>query len=480
MKRITIYLLALILLSACADDFDNKNAPMNNVAHFKTTEFTAYEELPSGSFPAINGYFSPLNDAVPYLKSWLVDNYFSCDVGSTITLSYNFMDYDRADSLNQMSSAYSTLDAVDYKEIWGMPVLESFTPQKSATDFMPKVLSKKFSELPNETYKIVAYNEAEEEPTIEKDKHVTYYKQDFSFLQGQGGGWGGPLSHEFFDNHFIKNISGKGRNWGVFTYNPKGMCIYHSAAPGADGWYITYELNLGPAEHPVFQCAIGKGYHTGFDGLSCLITEEFDGENPLKSKWVDVTGRLKAEDGSDLSSLTPWKGYPQVATKFSVDLSDFAGKRIYLSFRSVVPADAVGFGAPFWVVTDINFDEVRDVAEVSSTEVKYAAYKKQENTWVRLESVYVLQTRDYADIKQEYLSVEKAHEVIPTILDRVVEKPKVGEKLVVVYKQLPTITYAESYLFGDSGWEYEGLPELIKKTSNFILADFEQKWIENK
>ena len=76
--RIHILLIALlsVFLCSCEND-ENKDAPMNNLAHYKDVVFEDYLKLPANSLPALNGYFTPKDDAPPYLEAWLNSAYFS-------------------------------------------------------------------------------------------------------------------------------------------------------------------------------------------------------------------------------------------------------------------------------------------------------------------------------------------------------------------------------------------------------------------
>lgn len=456
--------LSLFMFNACYDT-SYENGPMNNLANYESIVFDQYQNLPNGSFPYINSYFSPKNPAHMYLPTWLNNNFFSMDVNSTASVVYDFMNFDRADSLNYMSQTYKLISSMEYKNVWGTPFVESFTPSKPAETIIPSILSAQT--FPTE-YVVVKYNISVEEPLIELNKEVLYLNQNFNFLTGAT--WA-----EFTPpvGYFNKDISGKGRVWSTYvinaTANNRAIMANCNDKTGGDMWFVTSRIDLTAAVTPRFTLDLGTGYHKGHDCLKVLITENFNGSDPETSQWQDISNEL------GVRNIPAVAGYPSLHNLKIIDLSAYVGKSVYIALNYYLPTKSTNYtDATLYVVDNMKMYETRDVASINNVQEKYDVYKRVDENWGKLESVYVLQPDDYGSVGLQDIPIVKSEEYISQILK---DKIITTDNIVVVYKTTSTSTYAESFIKTDDIWKKAPLPPIEKQTDKFIYINSKEKWV---
>lgn len=465
-----LYTLLIIVISVClfsCSDEDYKDAPMNNLANYSDVVFDDYSKLPTNSQPFVYGYFTPKDDAPFYLTTWLNNNYFSADVGSTISLVYDFMDYDRDNNLVEMSRDISILRAKDYRFIWGTPYVEAFTPAKSAFDNLPLILKNNETQAKNGDYRVMQYNVSSEEPTVEPNKEITYYAEDFNNI---GGAFWDEIK---VPNSYNLELTQKGRKWRVYDRNGiRGMMAYQNGVKIGDGWFITEQIDLASAVDPKFSVDIGVGYYSG-DYLKIYMcdSENFNLEDPSSIQWIDVTDNL------GVNNLPKASGYPTPSTIEIKVPESLVGKAINIAFRNQLPESEVAYAQPtLYLVDNIKIYETRPYASVPSMTPEWAVYSYNGDNWSKKEDVIVLQQEDYETLGLYSLTLEQAHEFIPVFLTERLPSAVEGDKVFIVYKQTETMSYADSYEFKLGKWQYEELPEVSKKKAYFSYKSLSEKW----
>jgi hypothetical protein len=126
--------------------------------------------------------------------------------------------------------------------------------------------------------------------------------------------------------------------YGTGITNINATCAYllNANKLESDAWMITREIDLTSAQNPLLTFDYACGLYNGIFDFHVQITESFDGTDPLKSTWVDVT------EASKMTSVTPFgvNIWPTRLTNLNVDLSAYAGKKIYVAFHGITPNDA--------------------------------------------------------------------------------------------------------------------------------------------
>lgn len=465
-KHILLMAILPALIFSCTDE-SYENAPMNNLAHYENVVFEDYDKLPANSMPALNGYFTPKHTAPSYLETWLNNNYFSVDVGSTMSLIYDFMDYTRADSLDLMTRPLTIIGSRDYRSVWGTPFVEAFTPAKPASQHLPVILENNETSAKEGEYRVTQFNYSPVEPTIESNREVIYYSLDFETV---GGTFWDELK---VPNSYSLELTGIGRKWRVFEREGvKGMFGYHNTVRAGDAWFITEQIDLGAAENPTFSVDIGIGYYLN-DFLKVYIGDgSFNGSDPLTSGgWIDVTDDLQ------INSLPKVTGYPTLTTVSMKIPESLVGRTINIAFRDHVPESDVAYTAPtLYAVDNIKVFETRAYASVPSTTPEWAVYTYKGLQWIEKSNILILQKEDYDAAGSSYLPIEQAHAFIPELLQTKFADSVEGEEIVVVYKQTEAMSYAENYQYTSGKWSYEELPPTQKKTANFIYKSLDEMW----
>lgn len=460
-------LIVVSLAGSCDNQLNFSDAPMNNVAQYDSIFFTSYEELPANSFPVINKYFTPKNPAKNYLATWLNSNYYSMDVGSTANVIYDFMNFDRPDSLNDLSQTIRFIGPMEYRSVWGTPFVESFTPSKSPDAAIPAILAVDNVNSTN-PFRIVTYNYSTQEPVIEYNKEFYYLNQNFNSLTGA------TWDNFELSGYFIKDLSEKGRTWMTYVINAgagnKGIMAYSNGKTGSDTWFITTSIDLSAAINPKFTFDLGTGYYKGLDCLKVLVSEDFNGEKPHESKWQDITNKLGVKNN-------PWvTGYPALNPMAVVELTEFVGKRINIAFQYSLPIISTNYdNATLYVVDNIKLFETRDVATISDVKTKYDIYKKIDGVWVKQHNIYILQEDDYSSLGRQFISVNDAEPLISEILKNKVSTAV--DNIVVAYKNSATTTFAENYQYIGGQWEKEKLMPVTPRLDRYKYMGNEDKWI---
>lgn len=102
-----------------------------------------------------------------------------------------------------------------------------------------------------------------------------------------------------------------------------------------NAWMISREIDLTNATAPELRFDYACGLHLGVNNFKVMVTESFNGTDPLASTWVDKT------DESGLRTIEFFKGsaYPTRFAQLKVDLSAYAGKKVYIAFNNESPLD---------------------------------------------------------------------------------------------------------------------------------------------
>lgn len=103
----------------------------------------------------------------------------------------------------------------------------------------------------------------------------------------------------------------------------------------SDSWMVTRQIDLTDADNPELTFKYACGLYIGMRDFSVKITEEFDGLDPEGSEWIDVT------EESGMYDIMPFgvDVWPNRLSDLRVDLSPYAGKKIYIAFNAKTPYD---------------------------------------------------------------------------------------------------------------------------------------------
>lgn len=142
---------------------------------------------------------------------------------------------------------------------------------------------------------------------------------------------------------------------GITNINTTCAYLLNANKTEADSWMVTREIDLTSALQPVLTFDYACGLYNGVFDFHVKISEVFDGADPLKSTWVDLT------DASKMTSVVPFgvNVWPTRLTNLKVDLSAYAGKKVYVAFQGITPNDPANNNPndPLVYIDNIKVDE---------------------------------------------------------------------------------------------------------------------------
>jgi hypothetical protein len=485
MKRINIILtgLALALLQTGCTDFndqfeglDDMVAPKNVVSYdyeLTADDYSAIsksaladaqtaEDSAKAKSIANNKYFTETVSAADYVPYLLESMYKYSDMGSSAMVTYSFGE-DKPAYFSELRSI-NILNAADYQLAWGSEVeyVNALTPTVSASSKMSDILTAKFPNADNGEYKFVEYNysevDAEEDIT-----EVEYLAEDFETQTAYDPilGW------------TSKDLQGD-LNWLARSYSGNLYAQISSYNSGAinEVYLISPEIDLSNAIAPEFAFDIAAG-HWNATCLTVWISEDFDGTEAgvATATWVDLT--------SNFTMPEPASGYSTMATAGVADLTDYAGKKVYVAFkydgdgRSALDRGDDPAKTTTYQIDNVTVSEVKVALSVPSTEKIYAAYTLNGSSWELADdgTFYALQVEDYQAMGQSYLYSAIVPEYLPRFLKNKFPYAVEGDVKVVIYKSSsnPAYSGAMQYTFNGMEWETEDFIE--NKTEQFLVSN---------
>ncbi len=486
MKEYTYYLIVLslaLLVGSCQKDEDGE---LLKVVHLKVN-FNEYSSLPNNSQPHINKYFTPQDQANKFLQDWLFGKYFSVKEGSIAHVTYDFRNYDKPAELLMLSNkAIIKLKADDYKMPWNNIESNFYTPTISPESSIPLVLNKDIKSEEGD-YQIVEYNYSPVDATILYDQKVHKFNEDFNSPTSTD--WGAIKTATWFN----KITEGTGRVWSTILNKTATTpnAFSYNRTEGADSWLVTSQpIDLTLSHEIQFSFDFGWGYYVTNEPLrlQILVSESFDGSNPLNSNWTDVTDQfLTSIDGGvnfyglkETVNTLPSSGYPGLRAYTIKDFSTYYGKKIYIAFRDkLLPVKTDGSKystASLYFIDNIKITEIKDVATSTNVEKRYDVFNYADGKWKLMKnSIYVLQPGDYLDPNNPTLSSSSSASYIATILNNKFGANE-GERKIVVYLKSDSTTLAEDYIYENGSWK-QNAPPIIKKTDKYVFKSLTEKWV---
>lgn len=483
---LTAVLLGLVSLSSCNTEIEGELLKKVNMK----IAFSAYQSLPKDSMPFTDKYFTPVDPAQKYIEKWLLSKYYSVGNGSVCDVSYDFRDYVKPSELKSLSNQQVIiLTGKDYKLAWNNIISEFYTPEITPVQSIPVVLSANLTSDEGD-FRIVEYNYSRNNPTILKNQEYNLFNESFSDPAYKD--WGAINMPQWF----MKTIEGAGRGWSTIfnkvATSPNAFSYNRTA--GADNWLITQQaIDLSDGLNVQLSLDFGWGYYVSNEPFrfEVLITEAFDEENPLNSKWVNVTNQLLAyfpdQTTVQINEVTqktlPSGGYPGIRNYLMKDLSVYHGKKIYIAFRDkLLPVKTDGSvysTASLYFLDNIKVFDLKDKAISDVIEKQQAIFKFSSGKWMPADTdFYVLQSSDYPDPLNQTLDVENADEIISQLLDTKFQSSE-GDQKIVVYIKPDMTTKADDYVFSSGAWKLNA-PPITRITDRYLFNSSVGKWMYEK
>lgn len=406
---------------------------------------------------------APAADCIPYL---LKSKYTTVDKGSSANVTYNYV-VSRTGELAALSTANYTLTDDDYKLVWGDDFVSALTPAKAPADEIPAILAAGFPDAVSGDYQVVDYNYSAEEP--EADMTEVFYLNEGFESNPSGAGSGKPVDI----TGWVFSTDDTDYFWQCRTYSNNN----YAQASGLNGkeeaakmWMVTKQVDLTDATEPKFTFDVTIGYYTA-TCLSVKVSTNFDGTQAgiATATWADVTASFTLP-------TTPESGYGSQVNAGSMDLSSYAGQKIYIAFVYDGDDNADPKRTTTYQLDNVKVSEVKTAMTVKSTTKHFDAYTYNGTKWLpAANSIIVLQPADYTAMGVNYIGTSVAANYIPGFLASMFPYAQEGDARTVVFKSSNTANYADVYTFTDGGWASSAVETL---TSQFVFSGYDQSgWV---
>ncbi|MFR9602390.1 MAG: choice-of-anchor J domain-containing protein [Rikenellaceae bacterium] len=277
------------------------------------------------SFSGLSGsYFSESTPAQDYMPSFLDAMLPTVDNGSSVKVTYNYMDGVPA-YLSDLSGAGDyTVSSSDYTSVWGAISASYFTPERPLSGYASKFLAAAYPDATSGEVVVVEYNYSASEPSASGDSSysVTEIYEDFNTIATAGAtteimGW-------------INYAEEGGIYWVDKLYSGNGyiQCSAYGATGDVATWLISPLVDFTDVTSAQFSFDVCLGYANGAE-LQILISEDFNGDESgcSTATWVDVTSNFAFE--------IPSSSYGTLSPSGLMDMSDYVGKKFYVAFKYV-------------------------------------------------------------------------------------------------------------------------------------------------
>ena len=410
-----------------------------------------------------NNAFSDEITAADYIPAFLAEKYFTADEGSAIKVTYEKL-LPWSDEMKAMNAASTyRVSNEDYENVWGA-TFNFFSPVETAEKHVPAILKSKFGEAQEGDAVFVDYNVSDSEPAgavVAINEPFDGYWEDKTNT-AEVTGW--------------LNVNTKGEyTWNGKNFNDNNY-LQSSAfnhAGDLEIYMITPRISVMNGMNLSFDACYGHYTEEG-GRLSILLLETTD---DLSAYTAEQIATAKWEDISEpLNIPVPEGKYGVLANVYNKDLSEYAGKKVYLAFRYNGNGDTKA-------TTTVQLDNILLKSEGSgeSENVVYPAtgvFEFDGNEWKQNNKVYTMTKADYEAMgnrHDNFSSSMKAADYLPTFLENKYPYAQEGQKQTIVYKYYSnknTTVCADEYVVVNGAWTLAPKTETI--TDQFVLSN--GKW----
>ena len=468
MKKIyfILSLAATALLSSCSEDFNEHNFPgykdaanPTNVATYNYTLIDADYKTISNSALAISKTKADstiakaiatnkfLQDAAPaktLIPLFLAGKYAYADLGSTAKITYSNSD-NHPGYMDQLNSV-NILNATDYKTAWGSDNNPgAFTPSVSVAAKLPAILAAKFPNSADGTYKFVQYNNSSTE-AIQQSTEVKYFFDDF---ESHTAASTAPYTNISENGWLNKDLSAS-LKWQckIFSSNKYAQVTSNKSAAANTAWMVSKQIDLTNSIAPKFSFDVTVGYWNA-DCLTVWVSQDFDGTEAgiANATWIEVTSNFTLPK-------TPTSSYGTLSPAGSVDLSSFAGKKVYIGFKYSGSDLTTPKKTTTYQVDNVKVSEVKVSYTTPDAKPEYAVYKSTGGVWAKDDQFAVLQKADYDAMGINFVSTANVAGYIPQWLTIKYPYSQEGTNKTVVYKSSDDIKLSNSsnFTFTKGSW----------------------------
>ena len=395
----------------------------------------------------------PEGYAATYVPAIIKAMYPALGKGSTANITYNFNNGYKTVVVGQ----YKLTDA-DYQSMGGaVAVYKYFSPSNPPEDYVPNLLSTKYPDATDGTYKAVTYDYSSTDPAFGE---VTVLDAEFKST--------GTL--EDFDSI---NVVGPDQSWEATSYGAK-MAGYSGGAHENEDWLVSPAIDLTNYTDAKLQLNQAVNYLNGqWDQIQVVISTDYTGNKAdlASATWTAVTI-------DTLPSGSSWS----FVTSEKVDISAYDGKTIYVALKYLSSNSNAATWEVDWlkVYGTIPSSTINTPAASAETSI----YKLSGSTWAVDGDAYLLTADDYNSMGNpgpgrydNFSSSDSPDNYLPQFLSIKFPYAQDGDKKIVVYKYYAgggvTEVRADEYDFTNGAWVKFSYSQV--KTDQFVAVS--DHWI---
>lgn len=403
--------------------------------------------------------------AAEYAPAILNAMYKAIDIESNTLLTYNYDNgtlHYLADYTN--ANTYKLVDA-DYESLGGLvAAIKYFVPSLMPEDGIPDILSAQITDAVEDQLVLVEYHYSDNEPASSGPKPKEHLLENFEEY----------ANYEPVDKNGWKSVIEEGsREWQARTYdeNAYAQANSHTSAEENITYLVSPTVDLSGSEDNTLSFDIAVGYWT-HDGLSVLISENYDGVNFDVATWIDISSNFTIPS-------EPTIGYSGLNSAGTFELSAYTGE-ITIAFRYE--------GNNFNGATETTTYQIDNILVEGTTyldskksvaadyDVYNVFYQQNGSSWEIASGVYALSASDYDAMGtssgqpgkyNNFDSSMPRESYLPTLLANLFPYAQEGDMQILVYKYYSGTAslLAAEYILTDGVWI-----SFVEKTEQFIFT----------
>lgn len=398
--------------------------------------------------------------AKDYLSGFVNDKFPQFGTGTAVKVTYDFFNGNSSDYTVYLEASEYELSDDDYAAANSdVETAGFFYPSQPADNFLPDILSASVQDAIDGSVYAISYQASSEDAKY--DFSNTGLEVVFSDDLNSG------VYNQPVAGYFAQSISGD-QSWVWRDFSGDGYAYMSGFSGGPvenEDWIVLQGINLAGYENA--QLDLNQACNYLGDGvfgtdIAIKVSTNFAGSDVTTATWTDVTPD-KWPSGSN------WTFVNSV-----IDLSDFTGETISIGFYY---HSTTTFAAA-WELSDIVVSGGAGPALDSKPPVEHVDYYSFDGSdWEKVEGVYVMNAYDYDAMGTQsgqpgrfnnFSADVPASNYLPQFLNNMMSYAVPGDEQIIVYKYYNgsfTQTLAETYSYGDAGWEGSFI---IKKTEQYV------------
>ncbi len=433
-----------ITYTLIADDYSSASKAALKIAENKDDSAQAKSIASSLAF---NSRFA----AADFVPAIVANKFPALNLNSTALVTYNI--YDKQQSIiNYESAQIYKLATDDYKAVGGDVEKNGyFFPLEPAEKYIPTLLAAKYPEATANSYAFVTYNLSDTDPggstIVINEKFDGYEKYDTinkngwqSYSETGSYAW----TARIFDENPYAQAS---------AYNAEGEEVFYLISPA---------LELPEGLQNSFSFDIKIGYFT-HEGLSILISDEYNGSNFSDAYWEDITSNFTIP-------VEPAEGYsPAFIEAGKFDLSKYSGT-VYIAFKytgngASDPAKTTTYQIDNVLVKGVS---TKKAAKAELYTIYNDLYMFNGTTWAKDNNTVVPDPDDYSAMGiTSFSSSALPSFYLPIFLGSNLPYAIDGTSKTVIYLYNNSVT-ANEYVRQNGTWNLSG--PVFERTGQFVYV----------